>query len=232
MMNPRNFPQMLLRCLALVASWKVLPYAQAQSVANKPALPAVEMCLAGMTMGKPPLKHLAFNITVRNNESRSRWFLFPAALYEQGQSSPPGMGVDGAQVSSSLSAPGIKVIRFSGSVRLQPESAGGFKAILLPARSEVSITSFDIGYWAGNLSPGLAIKVLITDEVLVNGMAAARWVGDEMISRGSGPVSEKDFKAAHSHFTGDRGEVPVAFRGKKEIVMENALATKCAASVK
>jgi hypothetical protein len=74
--------------------------------------------------------------------------------------------------------------------------------------------------------------VLITDEVLVNGMAAARWVGDEMISRGSGPVSEKDFKAAHSHFTGDRGEVPVAFRGKKEIVMENALVTKCTASVK
>jgi len=229
MMNLRNFSRRFLLGGVIASAWMTLPNAHAQSAASKPALPAVEMCLAGMTMGKPPLKELAFNITVRNNGRHARWFLFPAALYEQGQSSPAGTGVDGAEVYSSLPAPGIKVIHFFGSVRLQPESAGGFKAILLPAQSEVSIASFDIGYWADNLNRRLAIKVLATDEVLVNGMAAARWVGDELVSQGAGRVSEKEFKAEHSRFTDDRGEVPVAFRRTEELVIEHALAMKCAA---
>src|SRR5215472_1479406 len=120
----------------------------------------VEMQYCGMRMGKPPLKYLSFNVTMRNLAARPQWFLFPRALYEQAPQPQKQSGVDGAEIFSTKVEPSVIVAQFMGSIRLQPESAGGFQALLLPAGAVVTIRDFSIRFWGDNFSP-LPVQIVI-----------------------------------------------------------------------
>jgi hypothetical protein len=227
MTNLNNFFQRFLAGAALAFMMPTLSDAQAV-VAPMPA--PVEMCLTGMTMGKPPLKYLSFRVSVHNHALHPRWFLFPAALYEQAQAPLKEEGVNSAEVYSSPFGREIKIIHFHGSIRLQPESAGGFKAVLLPAQAKVSLDGFRIRYWGGQLRSELPLKVLAVDEVFINSIPAARWIHTDPTTYASGPKNENEFHADASRFNRQYIELPVALRGTEEIVIEHALTTKCASA--
>src|SRR5256885_7649144 len=47
----------------------------------------------------------------------------------------------------------VRVVFFLGNFRLQPEGAGGFKALLLPAHAEITLRNFGISFWGETEKP-------------------------------------------------------------------------------
>lgn len=118
------------------------------------------------------------------------------------------------------------IAQFMGSIRLQPESAGGFQALLLPAGAVVTIRDFGISFWGDNFSP-LALQVVIAGQVKISNVPAERWAGVRLLSASSADVSSKQMNIVRSKFTPRRDEVPVAIQKSAEVNVENAMARSC-----
>jgi hypothetical protein len=131
-------------------------------------------------------------------------------------------------VYSSPSGGEIKVVNFSGTFRSQPESAGGFKAVLLPAGDQVSIWGFRIRYWGEEQDPKLVFRIVMADDVLLAGAPAGEWTGLDLRTRKPGPVNEPELQAGYSRYTADRGEMAVEFKAPEEMVVELAPGAQCA----
>jgi len=202
----------------------VLQCAMAAGQANTPSA-TVEIQYCGVQMGKPPLKYLTFNVTMHNLAARTQWFLWPRSLYEQTPGPMKENGVNGAEI---FAAPERKVMvaQFLGSIRLQPRSAGGFQALLLPAGATVTVRDFGIHFWGDNFSP-LPIQVVIADHVLIGSVPVDRWAGVNMLSARSADVSSRQITMVRSKFTRRRNELPVTVQKSGEINVANALAKSC-----
>lgn len=198
-------------------------FAEAQ---QKPAQATVEMQHCGVRMGRPPLKYLSFNVTMRNPTDKPQWFLFPRALYEKTPAPQSQSGVDGAEIFSVTPGHNVTVAQFMGSIRLQPESAGGVQALLLPAGAVITIRDFGISFWGDNFSP-LPIQVVIADQVKIGNVPAERWVGVRLRSAGSADVSSKQIRMVRSKFTPHRNELPVTIQKSGEVNIANAMETSC-----
>lgn len=199
-------------------------YAEAQ---QKPAQVTVEMQYCGVRMGKPPLKYLSFNVTMRNPADKPQWFLFPRALYEKAPAPQSQSGVDGAEIFSVTPRHSVTVAQFMGSIRLQPESAGGFQALLLPAGAVITIRDFGISFWGDNFT-SLAVQVVLAEQVKIGSIPAERWAGDRLRSAGSADVSSKQIRMVRAKFTSHRNELPVTIQKSGEVNIANAMASSCA----
>lgn len=199
-------------------------FAEAQ---QKPTQATVEMQYCGVRMGKPPLKYLSFNVTMRNLAGKAQWFLFPRALYENASTPENRSGVDGAEIFSVMPGHSVTVAQFMGSIRLQPESAGGFQALLLPAGAAITIRDFGISFWGDNFS-SLPMQVVLADQVKIGSVPAERWVGVRMLSARSADVSSKQIRMVRSKFTPRRNELPVTIQKSGEVNIANAMVTSCA----
>lgn len=197
---------------------------------QKPAQPIVEMQYCGMRMGRPPLKYLSFNVTMRNPADKPQWFLFPRALYEKAPTPQSQSGVDGAEIFSVMPGRSVTVAQFMGSIRLQPESAGGFQALLLPAGAVITVRDFSISFWGDNFS-SLPIQVVIADQVKIGSVPAEHWVGVRLRSAGFADVSSKQIRMVHSKFTPRRNELPVTIQKSGEINVANAMDSSCGQEV-
>ena len=194
---------------------------------QKPAQPIVEMQYCGVRMGRPPLKYLSFNVTMRNPADKPQWFLFPRALYEKAPAPQSQSGVDGAEIFSVMPGHSVTVAQFMGSIRLQPESAGGVQALLLPAGAVITVRDFGISFWGDNFS-SLPIQVVLADQVKIGNVPAERWAGIKLLSHRSADVSSKKISMVRSKFTPRRNELPVTIQKLGEVNIANAMATSCA----
>lgn len=189
----------------------------------------VEIQYCGARPGRPPLKYLSFNVTMRNQAKKARWFLFPRAVYEKAPEPAPQSGIDGAEIfSTPVDHPERKVTvaHFMGSIRLQPESAGGFQALLLPPGAVITIRDFGISFWGDNYSQ-LPIQIVIADQLMIGSIPADRWAGPGLLSTRSADVSTKEIGMVRSKFTQRDNELPVTIQKSGEITVANAMAKRC-----
>ena len=210
---------------SLLAAFIVCLGAIASGQKNTPRA-MVEMQYCDARPGRPPLKYLSFNVTMKNPANKARWFLFPRALYENAPGPPPESGVDGVEIFSTSDRK-VTVAQFMGSIRLQPESAGGFQALLLPPGGAITIRDFGISFWGDNFS-SLSLKVVIADQVMIGSVPADRWTGARrLLSATSADVSTKQISITHSKFTQRHNEVPVTIQWSGEVTVANAMAKRC-----
>jgi hypothetical protein len=218
--------------LLMSMSWKCLLAALVLFAATighgqqKAQKATVEMQYCGMRMGRPPLKYLSFNVTMRNRAGKAQWFLLPRALYEQASGPPSQAGVNGAEILSDSSDHKVTLAQFMGSIRLQPESAGGFQALLLPAGAVITIRDFPISFWGDNFSV-LPIHVVIANQVMIGSVPADRWSGVQLLSSKSADLSFKQMSMVRSKFTQRSNELLVTIQKSGEITVTNAMAKSC-----
>jgi len=185
--------------------------------------PAVGMQYCGMKPGRPPLMYLSFHITVRNYADNAKWFLFPAALYDKPAGTRKDAGIDAVELFSD-SEHKVTVVNFMGTMNLQPDGAGGFKGVLLPAGAVVSIHGFGISFWGEPVSP-ISIRVVIADRVTIGGPQVGEWLGKDLLSAKTADV--KDLELSGSKSTDDHRELPVEIAKSGEIDVADVLAGKC-----
>lgn len=188
----------------------------------------MEIQYCGVRPAKPPLKLLSFNIRVSNQSGKPQWFLFPRALYEKASEPGKQAGVNGVEIFSNQRGPRVTVAQFLGSIRLQPESAGGFQALLLPPGARVSIRDFGIEFWGDNFSP-LPLHIVIADHVNIGKTPADHWAGPgvNFLSAKSADVSTQQITMVRSRFARRRSEIAVTIEKSGEITVPDVLAKSC-----
>lgn len=206
--------------LLTVAAMAAIQQSPAAGV-SKPA--PVEITYCGLKPGRPPLKYMTFNVTIRNSADKPQWFLFPAALYDKPQAERKGAGIDGIELLADAQRQ-VTVVTFMGTMKLQPEGAGGFKGALLPAGAVVSIQGFGINYWGEPGSP-VPIKVVMANEIMFDGTPVEQWIGKPLLSAKTADV--RDLVRAGSKSTQEMKEVPVEIKKSGELTIADALAKQC-----
>src|SRR5207245_7958507 len=97
---------------------------------------------------KPPLQKLYFHLSLHNTTDQQEWILLPTILYPNPTQHRHG-GVSSIEVLSDREHK-VKLLRFMGTARMQPEmatDAGGFQAVLVPAGATVQLRSIVIAFW-------------------------------------------------------------------------------------
>lgn len=186
--------------------------------------PMVEMQYCGSRPGKPPLIHMAFNVTVLNFAGKQQWFLFPAALYDKAEGMRSNAGIDAIELFSDSPEQKVTLVHFMGTMNLQPEGAGGFKGLLLPAGAVVSVHGLDIEFWGDPVRP-IPMRIVMADQVTIGGVPVERWVGRKLLSAQTADV--KDLKSAGSKTAPEVKELPVEITKSGEFKIADALAKKC-----
>lgn len=189
---------------------------------------AVEISYCGLRVGKPPLKYMSFNVIVRNIADKPQWFLFPAALYDKPVGGRKDAGIDSIGLLAD-SKHQITVVEFMGTMKLQPEGAGGFKGLLLPPGAVVSVQGLGISFWGEPASP-LSIKVVAADQVKIDGKPVDQWLGKTLLSASAAEV--KDLERVSSKSSEGFKELPVEIQKSGEITIPDALARRCGTSGK
>jgi hypothetical protein len=184
---------------------------------------AVEISYCGLRPGKPPLKYMSFHVTVRNTAGKPQWFLFPAALYEKAGGERKDAGIDSIELWAD-SQRQVTVVEFMGTMKLQPEGAGGFKGLLLPPGAVVTVQGFGISFWGEPVSP-LSIKVITADQVRIDGKPVEQWLGKSLLSARATEVKHLD--RAGSKSSEGLKELPVEIQKSGEIAIPDVLAQKC-----
>lgn len=186
--------------------------------------PSVEMQYCAMKPGRPPLKYLSFNVTVRNSADKPQWFLFPASLYDQPVTERENAGIDAVELFAD-SGHKVTVVYFMGTKKLQADGAGGFKGVLLPGGAAVSIHGFGISFWGEPVSP-LPIRVVVADKITLGGTEIGEWLEKKLLSAKTAEV--KDLERAGSKMAPDLKELPVEITQSGEVNVPDALAKRCA----
>jgi hypothetical protein len=111
-------------------------------------------------------------------------------------------------------------------MKLQPDGAGGFRGLFLPAGATVSVHNFRISFW-GEPSSSLAIKVVLADEIKFMRNPIERMLGKKLLSAKNADV--KELRRVESVPTPDMGEFPLTIKKSGEVMVPDAMAQKCAA---
>ena len=187
--------------------------------------PAATMQYCTMKPGRPPLKYLSFNVTVRNDADRPQWFLFPASLYEKPQGAPANAGINAVELFTDPEHK-VKLVNFMGTMKLQPEGAGGFKGVLLPPKAAVTIHGFGISFWGEPAS--LRMRVVVANKIMIDGEELSHWLGTDLVSAASADVKDLE-RARAAKSTPDSRELAVQIDRSGEFDIANALETRCPA---
>jgi len=177
--------------------------------------PPVDLCYANMTMAKPPLKYLHFQITLRNAAAAPRWFIFPASFYEKPQAGPKNAGVFAAEILSD-SDHKVMVANLLGTFQSQPDSAGGLKALLLPAGAVITLRDFRLSFWGDDPSH-IAVHVKLAEELKIGDVPLEQWVGTKLLSASAADAGELGMIASRK--TPDSAELPVEIKESGEWVI-------------
>jgi hypothetical protein len=173
---------------------------------------------------KPPLVKLLFNVTLWNRSEYTRWFLLPDSLYSRALTPSKG-GIDAVEVFSAVPPPKVSVAKFMGTFHLQPESASGFQALLLPAGARISIRRFSIGYW-GDAPRSLPVHLVIADAVTVGDTPAMVWIGTDILSDRSADVMRDQLQLVSSTLAPELKELPVKIVGTEEFTIDAPVAER------
>ena len=185
--------------------------------------PAVQMRHCSMKPGRPPLKYLSFDVTLRNSSAAPQWFLFPSSLYGQPHAARTNAGIDAIELFSDPSG-SVTVVHFLGTMSLQPEGAGGFKGVLLPPNGSVSIHGFGISF--GGEPASMPVRVVIARRISIGGVEVQQWLGRSALSADSADIKEL-VRARGSKSTPDSKELPVAIEESSEFTIADALQQPC-----
>ena len=189
---------------------------------------AVEISYCGLRPGRPPLKYMSFDVTVRSTADKPQWFLFPAALYDKPGGGRKDAGIDSIGLVSD-SQRHVTVVEFMGTMKLQPDGAGGFKGLLLPPGAVVTVQRLGISFWGEPVSP-LSIKVVTADQVKIDGKPVEQWLGKPLLSAKTAEVKHLNQIASKS--SEGFKELPVEIQRSGEITIPDAMAQRCEMSGK
>jgi hypothetical protein len=163
--------------------------------------PFVDMKFLEKQDGHPPQVMLLFDISLYNRHPEPRWFLLPDNIFSSSGGVKNG-GVNGIEVFA-LSGKGHVVIgHFQGT--------GGFQALLLPARAQVTIRRFPITVWEKLPTGALPIEVVVANELAVGDEAAPKWFDVNPMSDAQADVSAGQREMLGSKHTTNFKEVPVS----------------------
>jgi hypothetical protein len=184
----------------------------------------LEITYCGLQPQRPPLTKLFFNITLWNRAEHTRWFLLPDNLYSRALTPSKG-GIDAVEVFSAVPPPKVSVAKFMGTFHLQPESASGFQALLLPAGARISIRRFSIGYW-GDAPRSVPVRLVIADVVTIGDTPAMAWTGADLLSDRSADVIRDELRLVHSTQAPKLKELPVRIVGTEEFTIDAPVAER------
>lgn len=161
--------------------------------------------------GRPPARTLTCEVTLRNQSDRARWFLLPslvAATWKR----PPG-GVSSVEVWSYRKQGQVVVGDFLGN--------GGFRAVKLPPRAEVTLRRFSVALWEDELPVSVPFEVIAADGVTIGGQPIESWFEADPTSDAQAAVD--DGAMISSRRNADLVEAPVALSGEERRKLELAL---------
>jgi hypothetical protein len=151
-----------------------IPHTFAQPESNQPIVrdrsPSVELKLVRRLPGKPPLTTLTFDLTIRNQNPNSQWFIFSTTIYEHNLKPK-------IQPISNLKAieyenRGSKAIL----LRLYAAGSGQLSAFLLAANTEIKLRNLEISVW-GEYPVDLPIEFITTNNLTIDGKSVETYSG-------------------------------------------------------
>lgn len=167
--------------------------------------PQVEAVLLGERPGRPPLRRLQLDVTLRNPADGPRWFVLPRKL------PAPGGGVDGLEADEWTGQGRVVVGRFMGT--------GGFHAVRLAAGAEIRIKGLDLSLWED--PPGgstLVYDAVVAFEVKIGGAPAIDWFDADPTAQGSATVDRGELFSSRQ--PEDNKERPVELVDAQRIRIE------------
>ena len=102
--------------LAFLTGLAAMVSAQQSGPPGSMAPGAVEISYCDLRPGRPPLKYMSFNVTVRNTADKPQWFLFPAALYDKPGGERKDAGIDSIGLWAD-SQHQVTVVEFMGTLK-------------------------------------------------------------------------------------------------------------------
>ncbi|MCL1463218.1 hypothetical protein [Argonema galeatum] len=181
------------------------------------AQPPVEMEFVEWQFSKPPLKHLVFNITLRNQSHEPRWFLLPKQLTISPQL--VDLRIEQANILELHDRGRLIVGNFYG--------YDGFWALLLPGNAEVKIRRFRFSFWGEDIIESIPIEVVIGSHFAIDGKPAESWLGVNFMSDVRADVIQNENQTTSSRTTPDGKVVPVSIVEERRLKLQvNLFPTK------
>ena len=187
----------------------------AKGAAMAPTLTAISMVHNGeLFMGKPPLKIFYVDTTLTNNQEAPRWFLFPDSLPEE--VSRPDGGVDTLEIFQPKGTGKATAIRLLGTHPI------GW-AVLLPAKSSVTIKNLGLNVWESEIPASLTLKAIVVTDVTLEGKPLASLLTADPTCDAKAEVSfgksRVDSMLESVHFHEDRKEVPLQYKTEQDLTL-------------
>jgi hypothetical protein len=132
--------------------------------------PSVELKLVRLLLGKRPLTTFTFDLTIRNHNPNSQWFIFPTNIYEHNLK--PKIQPISNLKAIEYEAKGNKAIL----VRLDAAGSGTLSALLLAANTEIKLRNLDIRVW-GEYPQELPIELITTNNLTIDGKSVETYSG-------------------------------------------------------
>jgi hypothetical protein len=167
--------------------------------------PLVEITFVDKQAQRPPLATLWFNVTLRNDHSKPRWFLLPSKLNLP--TSPLKNGVDGVDVFVIEGQGRVVIANFQGT--------GGFQALRLPRQAAVSLQNVAIAFWGKVPEDCISIEIIAAEQLRVNGRPAKEWFDNDPTSDVLATVNVAHAKRTSSRHIDNRREVDVVATGEE-----------------
>jgi hypothetical protein len=165
-------------------------------------------------MGKPPLKILYFDVTLKNEQKTARWFLLPSTLPES--VSRPDGGVDTLEIFEPKGSGKVIAISLLGTNKL------GW-AFLLPGEAQITVKRLAISDWEGDIPKQLEITSIIATDLTFGGKPAASYFKADPSCDSKAEVSfEKskvDSMTGSVHFSEDSKELPIQFKSEQAVTL-------------
>ncbi len=171
--------------------------------------PSVEFEFTGKRYRRPPEATLFFDLTLRNENTDSRWFLLPAALHVLAEQA--GVGVSGLEVFDLPGRGRVVMGRFYGTA--------GFQTVYLAAGATVKIRQFSISV-AGETPDKVTLDVVMAKGLMIGDESAESWFGMEVASHGDADVSRDSAAMLSSRHTPDLHEEPVTTVGEERVKVQ------------
>jgi hypothetical protein len=161
---------------------------------------------AGMWYGKPPLKRLDFDLTVKNPSDKARWLFVPGTI---GSSSPGGVY-------------GVTIYETPAPLWNIEGSAGGW-AVKIAPKSEATLEKLGISAWYSELPPRVILPAVLADDITIGGQSITAFAGFDRTTSGVSnaqidrmKTKVAAYKQTEKEANGLHKDVPLAFVGRTD----------------
>jgi hypothetical protein len=179
----------------------------------------VDAKAVGIWWGKPPLKEISLDVTVRNPTSEARWLVLPRTFPSASDSEPrPG----GAECE-------IQIFELAHEPRtaIAEGVCANFWAVRLAPGAVLALSKLRVEAWWQDVPAAVDLEVLIAKDVIVGGESLGAIVGDGASPGGefAAPTGASDPRAAsfwHPHDGRTEGEsvpVEIAIESRAEVTV-------------